>query len=133
MTAPHERRRSPRLTVEIPVRVLWRDPGGASHDIRAATAIVSRHGALLYLSLPLSLGAELRLTNPINNLSATARVVWTGDTLPDGTARVGIEFSSPVGYDFWGTMAVRLWEEHQQAARPGWLGRAWIRLRRAFR
>lgn len=125
MRPGEERRRSPRLTLEVPVRVVWRDPQGAGHEHNSQTAIVSRHGALIYLAQPLPLGTELRIINHANNQSTTARIVWAGDTLPDGTARVGIEFASPVSYEFWGMMAVRLWEEQQKVAKHGWLRRLW--------
>ena len=107
------------------MRVVWRGAQGQGEAQDTHTAIVNQHGALLYLHLPMPLGQDLRLINRANDQTATARVVWTGDTLPDGSARVGIEFTSPVGYDFWGTLAVRFWEEQQQAARKGWLRHLW--------
>lgn len=115
------------------MRVLWRDYKDMGHEEKTQTAIVSRHGALVYVSQPLSLGTPVRITNLANQQTATARVVWTGDVMPDGMARIGIELDSPVGYDFWGKMAVRLWEEIEKPARPGPLARAWAWLRAAFR
>ena len=112
---------------------MWRDQKEMGHDEKTQTAIISRHGALIYLSEPLALGSQLRIVNFTTGQVTSARVVWTGDVMPDGTARVGIELDSPVGYDFWGTLAVRLWEETQAATQSGWLGRAWAWLRAAFR
>lgn len=133
MQPGQERRRSARLTLEVPVRVLWRDHKDVGHDEKTQTAIVSRHGALVYLTEPLALGSLLRIANFATGQHASARVVWTGDVMPDGTARVGIELDSPVGYDFWGSLAVRLWEEVEKPARPDWLARLWTWLRAAFR
>ncbi|MFQ5778912.1 MAG: hypothetical protein ACE5IP_12980, partial [Terriglobia bacterium] len=111
-----KKRRSPRLTLEVPVRVLWHHYKGAAHEEETQTAVVSRYGALLYLSQPLPLDTPLRIASRANNQSTDARVAWTGDTLPDGTTRVGIGFLSPVKPEFWGVMAVRLWEEQVQPA-----------------
>lgn len=126
---PGERRRSPPLTLEVPVHVMWHDEQGAMQEVSTQTAIVNRHGALLYLTRALPLDKPVRLVNLLNQEVAHARVVWVGDTLPDDTARVGVELAEPVGYQFWGTVAVRLWEEQEGAARPGWLARlrAWLR------
>lgn len=133
MKSPEERRRSTRLTLEVPVRVMWRDQKDMGHDEKTQTAVVSRHGALIYLREPLALGSPLRIVNFATGQYALARVVWTGDVMPDGTARVGIELDSPVNYEFWGTMAVRLWEEAEKPVRLGWLARAWAWLRAALR
>ncbi len=123
MRFPRERRRSPRLTLEVPVRVKWHDSHGTLQEETSHTAVLNRHGALLYLSRPLPPDTMLRLTNLSNGRVAFSRVVWTGDTLSDGRARVGIELTQSVGYEFWGTLAVHLWEEEQQAPRLGWFTR----------
>ncbi|MDA2913980.1 hypothetical protein MYX77_08500 [Acidobacteriia bacterium AH_259_A11_L15] len=128
MSAPQERRRSSRLTLEVPVHVLWHDEKGTLLEETTRTAIVNRHGALLYLSRALPLDKPVRLVNLANDHVAFARVVWVGDTLPDGQARVGIELTTSVSYEFWGAPAVRLWEGQEQPPRPGGLARfrAWL-------
>lgn len=112
------------------MRVLWRDLAGNGHEEEAQTTVISRHGVLVYLSRPLPLETPLRLTNRTTNHNADALVAWTGDTLPDGSTRVGVGFLSPVRPEFWGVMGVRLWDEEEQAAPAnGWFQRLWAWLR----
>ena len=132
MYTDSDRRRSPRLTVAVPVHVLWLDQNRIGHDAYGQVTEVNCQGALLYLlylDQSLAPGQLLRLVNQTNDAKATARVVWSGEVMPDKSACMGIETDTPVTNEFWGPMAVRLWEELEGAARPGWFRRAgaWLR------
>jgi len=110
-----ERRRSPRLQLEVPVRVLWLDYKDVPYVEETQTTLISAHGALVYLRHPVALSARLEITSRTTNRTATARVAWTGELLADGRTGVGIELVAAQGYEFWGPLAVALWEEIQTA------------------
>lgn len=69
-----ERRRSDRLMVTIPLRVIGEDENGVPFDREAQTIDVSRHGARIRISHPLNSGQELRIINQLNRREAAFRV-----------------------------------------------------------
>lgn len=97
--AEEDRRRSPRILLEIPVVVRWTDKSGQSHMEMSSTKVVNAYGALLTLKNPVSIGLELELVNATTQGMAKARVVWVGDLFPEGML-VGIELGEP-DPDFW--------------------------------
>lgn len=86
-----ERRRSVRVLLRIPVRVLGENSAGQLVDEGAETLAVSRHGALVKTTTGLRPGSKVRVENPDNHRSATFRVVWTKAKPLDGAWHAGLE------------------------------------------
>jgi len=95
-----DRRRSPRVLLEIPVMVIWTDAKGGHHTERATTRIVNAYGALLFLKNAMVVDMELEIHNVATLGKITARVVWVGDPAPDGGQEIGVELGDP-DPDFW--------------------------------
>jgi hypothetical protein len=99
-----ERRRSERLQIGIPVRVLSFDlehfeTGGFSEDTR--TLLVSRSGASVALRNPVIAGDSLRIINLTNHSEADFRVVGALGTSEDGAGIWAVECLERRD-DFWG-------------------------------
>lgn len=99
-TLTQERRRSPRVSLVIPVQIDWTTPAGEYVEVEGHTEIVSAHGALLNLKgdrVPLS---ELR----VRNLN-TGAVVWAGlvsvFSAEKGRTKLAVTFAMPDPV-FWG-------------------------------
>jgi hypothetical protein len=95
-----DRRRSPRVLLEIPVQVIWTDAKGERHTERATTKVVNAYGALLHLKSPMVVDMELEIHNVATMAKIQARVVWVGDPDPRGGQEIGIELGNP-DPDFW--------------------------------
>lgn len=93
-----ERRRTMRLSLQVPLTVRCRLPEGETIDLKAATYIVSANGALLLMDTPLIPGQTVRVFNEMTSESAECYVTC----LREKRERrfVGIAFASP-GVDFW--------------------------------
>ena len=94
-----ERRRSTRITIQIPVQVLFRGPTGEELRVEAFTLAVNLEGCLLAMDLKPEVGQSMWLRN------AQADAVQAGDVvgaewLPDGSAAVAFQFDSPDPH-FW--------------------------------
>ena len=95
-----DRRRSPRVLLEILVQVIWTDAKGERHTERATTKVVNAYGALLHLQSQMVVDTELEIHNVTTMAKLTARVVWVGDPDPHGGQEIGIELGNP-DPDFW--------------------------------
>jgi len=95
-----DRRRSPRVLLEIPVMVIWTDAKGEHHTERATTRIVNAYGAMIFLKNAMVVDMELEIHNVVTLGKITARVVWVGDPAPDGGQEIGVELGDP-DPDFW--------------------------------
>jgi len=93
-----ERRRTTRLSLQIPLIVSCRLPEGESIDLKASTYIVSAHGALLLMDTPLLPGQSVRIMNEMTAETVECHVT----SLREKRDRrfVGISFNSP-NLDFW--------------------------------
>lgn len=98
--APADRRRSPRVLLELPVLVTWQDESGQPQSELTTTKIVNAYGALLTLKSPVTVGLELELTNRLTQAKVPARVAWLGSQSPSGGGEVGIELGNPIP-EFW--------------------------------
>lgn len=58
-----ERRRTTRLSLQIPLTVRCRLPEGETIDLKASTYIVTAHGALVLMDTPLIPGQTVRVFN----------------------------------------------------------------------
>ena len=93
------RRRSQRVLLRIPIQVIGRDPDKKPVSELTHTAVVNAHGALIYLSLEVTVGQVIILKNPETNEEQLCRVA-RADPAPDGRTEVGIEFVKPAP-NFW--------------------------------
>ena len=95
-----DRRRTPRVLLEIPVVVKWKDKSGKTYAEPSTTKIVNAYGALLVLKQPVALGTELEITNLSTQAAVKARVAWIGSSPPEGGQEVGVEIGT-ADPDFW--------------------------------
>lgn len=93
-----ERRRTVRLSLEIPLTVRCRLHEGETIDLKASTYTVSAHGALLLMDTPLIPGQKVRVINDMTSESVECFVT----SLREKRERrfVGIGFA-PANIDFW--------------------------------
>lgn len=96
----HEKRRSHRLLLHMPVRVRGRDLQQQLFLEETHSLVVSAHGGLIVLAAILRLGNKLILMNKVTNEQQEAAVVFLGP-MQDGKREVGFEFESSAGH-FWG-------------------------------
>lgn len=89
-----EGRRSPRVIARIPLDVQ------PLESLRATTAVINLHGALILSPVPWGAGTMLNIRNQKNKRSIRARVIWTGPDEGMGY-KLGIEFETPES-GFWG-------------------------------
>lgn len=97
-----ERRRSPRVALEIPLRVKWTGPDGRITEEQTRTEVLNGAGARIRLKNPIEMGLEMEIVNLENKESARARVVWASEHSPPDGQRLGIEFLTPRAA-FWGS------------------------------
>lgn len=97
-----ERRRSPRVSLSIPLQVKWTNADGQVSEEQTSTEVLNGAGARIRLRNPVHMGLEIEIVNLENQESAWARVVWAGDHSPEDGQRVGIEFLTPRAA-FWGS------------------------------
>jgi hypothetical protein len=93
-------RRSARVNSRGPVLLEWLDATGARRKAEGRTRVVNFYGCLLVTMGDLPVGAELKLTNCVNNRGIQGKVVWRGNDSHDGW-ELGIELTSP-DHDYWG-------------------------------
>ncbi len=93
-----ERRRTTRLSLQIPLTVRCRLPEGETIDLAASTYILSAHGALVLMDTPLIPGQTVKVFNEHTSKSVDCVVT----SLREKRERrfVGIAFVSP-NVDFW--------------------------------
>ncbi len=93
-----ERRRTTRLSLQVPLTVRCRLPEGETIDLKASTHIVSAHGALVLMDTPLIPGQTVRLFNEHTANSVDCVVT----SLREKRERrfVGLAFANP-NVDFW--------------------------------
>ncbi len=85
-------RRSPRISVRIPVLMRSEIQGHAWHE-NAVTKTLSRHGLQISLRNPVKVNDVLTCVRADNGWEAKARVVWTRRKAPD-ESDVGLELLS---------------------------------------
>jgi hypothetical protein len=86
-------RRSARVSLRIPVTVLGKLADGRSFQEEASILTVSKFGAKLKTSLPLSVGAEVKVRPKMNREAALFRVVWVGRPGSPREGEIGIEYA----------------------------------------
>jgi hypothetical protein len=93
-----ERRRTTRLSLQVPLTVRCRLPEGETIDLKASTYIVSAHGALVLMDTPLIPGQTVKVFNEHTAKSVDCVVT----SLREKRERrfVGMAFVNP-NIDFW--------------------------------
>ena len=93
-----ERRRTTRLSLQVPLTVRCRLPEGETIDLKASTYVVSAHGALVLMDTPLIPGQTVKVFNEHTAKSVDCVVT----SLREKRERrfVGIAFVNP-NTDFW--------------------------------
>ena len=93
-----ERRRTTRLSLQVPLTVRCRLPEGETIDLKASTYTVSAHGALVLMDTPLIPGQTVKVFNEHTARSVDCVVT----SLREKRERrfVGLSFVSP-NVDFW--------------------------------
>jgi PilZ domain len=94
-----ERRRSARIKLAVPLRVIGQSRSGEEFSVEAETHTVSNSGCLLQLQTDLFVNQPLELRNEKSGQSIKGRVVSTWRQ-PGGKVFAGLEFASP-SPNFW--------------------------------
>ena len=93
------RRRSERVMLQIPVKVMTETPERKPVEEDTHTLVVNAHGGLLKLKLELFQGQPIMLVNPQNGMKQGCRVVRIDQPSADYFA-VAFEFDQPAP-KFW--------------------------------
>ncbi|MGB9465984.1 MAG: PilZ domain-containing protein [Candidatus Acidiferrum sp.] len=93
-----ERRRTVRITLQIPLKVRCQMPEGEAIDLKAFTQSVSANGALLVMDAPLLPGQTVRVFNEMTSESIECFVTSVREK--QERRFVGVGFASPRN-DFW--------------------------------
>jgi len=93
-----ERRRTTRLSLQVPLTVRCRLPEGETIDLKASTYIVSAHGAFVLMDTPLIPGQTVRVFN--EHTANSVDCVVTSLREKRDRRFVGIAFANP-NIDFW--------------------------------
>jgi hypothetical protein len=94
-----ERRRSPRLTVDVPLFVYGHNGSEEPFYEETKTIEINGHGGLLLLGASVQPGQKLLLTNKLTHREIECRVVRLGPAHPYKTD-VAVAFSNPAP-EFW--------------------------------
>jgi len=98
---PSNRRRGERVLLRIPVKVYAVGEDGKPFDEATETAVVSKYGALVRLTVPVKRDSTMQVMNSYTEQIEKFRVAWQGDAPREGKYEVGIEFLVP-REEFWG-------------------------------
>ena len=93
------RRRSERVMLQIPVKVLTETPERVPVEEETHTLVVNAHGGLLKIKMELLQGQPLTLLNPQTGQKESCRVVRIDQPSPDYFA-IAFEFDRPAP-KFW--------------------------------
>jgi hypothetical protein len=96
-----ERRRSSRVQIKIPVRVVSNSDNGLKQDAAAEALSVSRYGALLRVPFLPPLGSRIEVLHGLSNEVREFRVISLRGKRDQGLFELGVEIYHP-GRNFWG-------------------------------
>ncbi|HKV26377.1 MAG TPA: PilZ domain-containing protein [Candidatus Acidoferrum sp.] len=94
-----ERRRTLRVSITVPLTVHGQDQNGDKFRVKAKSHSVNRHGALIQMDEPVSVGQVLILVNENSDRTVESRVVSVKRDRENKTF-VGVEFAS-ADSNFW--------------------------------
>jgi len=95
----HNRRRSQRVLLRMPIQVIARGPGNEHITETAFTSCVNAHGALLFMNHKVEVGYRLIIKNKETGEEQFVRVIRSSPA-PEGRTEVAIEFLRPAP-KFW--------------------------------
>ena len=114
-----ERRRTVRLTLQIPLTVRCKMPEGEAIDLKAHTCSVSANGALVVMDAPLIPGQIVKIINEMTSESAECYVTSVREKRE--TRFIGMGFAVPKA-DFWHMVFPKAGTRHAvRSARTGGL------------
>jgi PilZ domain-containing protein len=87
-----EKRRSDRIMLTIPLRVVGKDPAGGAFDEEGRSIALNRHGARIRSGRALRTGQTVRLVNQVTRLQADFRVVGPLAPLTGQGGEWGVEY-----------------------------------------
>jgi hypothetical protein len=87
--------------MRVPVEVRFSADDGTAIEESTHTGVVGTTGAMIRMSHPLQVHAEVVVTNRFSDQSAKFRVVWLGIRQTDGLWEIGMEAVHPLD-GFWG-------------------------------
>src|SRR5271170_5523643 len=93
-----ERRRTVRITLQIPLKIRCEIAAGEAIDFKASTQYVSAHGALIVMDAPLLPGQIVRLFNEMTSESVECFVTSVREK--KDRRFIGVGFAAPRN-DFW--------------------------------
>jgi hypothetical protein len=96
-----QRRRSDRVQLTIPLRMIGLDDAGLPYEISVHTTCVNRDGARVFSTRPLWPGQKVRLVNPLRRREAEFRVVGRVSPPVEHGGEWGLECRTP-GANIWG-------------------------------
>src|SRR5579859_1322987 len=88
------KRRSQRVLMQVPVRLLGANAQGASFEEETETLAISAHGALVLLATRLTSGSTIVLQHKGTREQQECHVVFLGP-VRGNKAEIGLEFSAP--------------------------------------
>lgn len=94
-----ERRRTLRVSITVPLTVHGQDQNGDKFRVKAKSHSVNRHGALIQMDEPVTVGQMLILVNENSDRTVESRVVSVKRDRENKTY-VGVEFVS-ADSNFW--------------------------------
>jgi hypothetical protein len=109
-------RRSPRLAVDLPIRVFGMDPQGAEFVEDSHTLAVSKHGAKIQLHHQLIPDHEIKIVCLETHQEAVFRVVAKASAAAPSHTLWGIECLNPA-HDIWGVDTPPPGPEDQRSVR----------------
>src|SRR5216684_6579568 len=104
MSSQPERRRSPRLLLDVGLTVRG-EATGAEFKENTFSMSVNVHGGLIFLKAEVKIGQTLFLTNPLTEIEIQGHVTRLGPAY-SGVRLVGVEFEAP-SKEFWGFTSER--------------------------
>jgi hypothetical protein len=96
-----ERRRSSRVPIHIPVKLICSEASGKALDAAAEAICVSRYGALLRSPFLPPLGSRIEVLHGLSHQTRAFRVISARDRVGNGLFELGVEILYPAN-DFWG-------------------------------
>ena len=106
-----ERRRSSRIRIHIPVKVVRSETSSELPEVPAEAISVSRYGALLRMSFLPAVGSRIEILHGVSQEIREFRVISVKDKKEHGPFELGVEILYPAR-NFWG---VQFPEDHHPA------------------
>jgi hypothetical protein len=107
-------RRSERVLLRIPIRVVGNDTHGNAFEETTYTLVVNRHGALIAVAHPIQPGAVLKITNIKSHIFCSFVVVMRAAGSLSGTPEWGVKSLRPE-IEIWGVHFLDRSEEPAEA------------------